>query len=63
MQKSRKRTFKTTQGVLKRIYRRDFFGMKIENKILKINKVFERVLAPYKFKYFFQQNIIWVYAI
>ena len=25
MQKSRKRTFKTTQGVLKRIYRRDLF--------------------------------------
>lgn len=43
MPKSRKRTFKTKLGVLKRIYRRDLIWNQNRKTILKINKVFERV--------------------
>ncbi|WP_200781236.1 hypothetical protein [Methanobrevibacter olleyae] len=41
MPKSRKRTFKTIRGVLKRIYHRDLICN--ENLTKFINKVFERV--------------------
>lgn len=45
MPKSRKRTFKTKRGVLKRIYRRNLIWNQNQKKtILKINKVFEGVL-------------------
>lgn len=43
MPKSRKRTFKTKRGVLKRIYRKDLIWNDNRKRILKINKVFERV--------------------
>jgi len=43
MPKSRKRKFKTKRGVLKQIYRRDLIWNNNQKRILKINKIFERV--------------------